>query len=62
MGDLEAGISDAEAIAGLDVSPRGEAKWVRGPRSNTVFFRFFTNHELRNTIHGLFSRASAVGW
>ncbi len=28
----------------------------------TWFLRFFTNHESRNTNHGLFSRASTVGW
>ena len=30
--------------------------------SRNTAFMFFTNHETRNTNHGLFSRASTVGW
>ena len=50
----EAPEQPVEKRAGLHFSPRGEAKCVRGPRSNTVF-RVFTNHESRNTNHGLFT-------
>ena len=55
---------------GLHVSPRGEVKCVRGPSGRgarrlaraTRHVRFFTNHETRNTNHGLLPRASTVGW
>ena len=57
----------------LHFLPRGEKKCVRGPLGRgasraeekaraTWSLRFFTNHESRNTNHGLCSRASADRW